>query len=476
MILSAGIVVVRKETKEWKYLFLRAYKNWDFPKGIVESTEAPIETAKREVKEEAGITDLNFRWGDIFKETLPYSGGKKIARYYIAETSQSTVTFSVNPELGKPEHHEYRWLSYDEIKKLSPKRLLTTIEWANSLINQNRYESFIKEGALKNISISREWRAAAEAISKKSGIFLVVGVPDSGKSTLSRYLIHYLTHASRIVALIDCDVGQTHLGPPTTLGMMLYTNPTDPCDTLKPDHMRFIGATSPTGHLLDIVVATKKMADKALNSGAEVVIVNTSGLILGVAGAKLKLNKVDLLCPKYMLALQESSEIEHLLTYLEKRHAVSTFRLPISEHARKRPPEVRRRFREEKYREYFRESQIVKMPFSQIGPQGYVWCRERNVRIDAIKHLLLGLCDSENYLLALGVLQEFDLEERSLHILTPLSFKDGEKVRAIQLGEIKIHPNGQEEYVHGGKNLSDHGKDSPDTRSGRTSSSSPSVA
>ena len=206
------------------------------------------------------------------------------------------------------------------------------------------------------------------------------------------------------------------------------------------------------------------------------VIVNTSGLILGVAGAKLKLNKVDLLCPKYMLALQESSEIEHVLTYLEKRRTVSTFRLPISEHAQKRRPEVRRRFREEKYREYFRESQIVKMPFSRIGPQGYVWCRERNVRIDAIKDLLLGLCDSENYLLALGILQKFDLEEGSLHILTPLRSKDGEKVKTVQLGEIKIHPNGQEEYVHGGKNLSDRGRDSPDTRSAKASSSYPSVA
>ena len=301
---------------------------------------------------------------------------------------------------------------------------------------------------MKTISISPSWKAAAEAISQETGILLVVGVPDSGKSTLSRYLVHYLTHANRIVALIDCDVGQTHLGPPTTLGMMLYTIPTDPCDTLKPHHMRFIGATSPTGHLLDIVVGTKKMADKALNSGAEAVIVNTSGLILGVAGAELKLNKVDLLCPKYIFALQESSEIEHLLTYVEKRHTVSVFRLPISERARKRPSEVRRRFREEKYREYFKESQIVKMPLSQVGPKGYVWCEERNVRIDAIKNLLLGLCDSEDCLLALGILQKVDLESRSLHILTPLNSKDGEMVRTVQLGKMKIHPDGQEADVH----------------------------
>jgi 8-oxo-dGTP pyrophosphatase MutT (NUDIX family) len=136
MVMSSGIVVVRKETGRWRYLFLRAYRNWDFPKGIVEPEEDPLETAKREVEEEAGITELHFQWGPVFKETMPYGGGRKIARYYIAETSQSTVTFSINPELGKPEHHEYRWLSYDEIKELSPQRLLRIIEWASALIRE----------------------------------------------------------------------------------------------------------------------------------------------------------------------------------------------------------------------------------------------------------------------------------------------------------------------------------------------------
>jgi 8-oxo-dGTP pyrophosphatase MutT (NUDIX family) len=135
MVLSAGFVVVKKE-KGWKYLFLRAYRNWDFPKGIVEPSEDVLEAAKREVEEETGIDDLTLRWGSTFKETSPYRGGKKVARYYLAETSQSDVTFSVNPEIGRPEHHEYRWVSYDEIKKLAPERLLPIIEWAEQKIRK----------------------------------------------------------------------------------------------------------------------------------------------------------------------------------------------------------------------------------------------------------------------------------------------------------------------------------------------------
>ena len=139
MILSAGVVVVRKDNGEWKFLFLRTYRNWDFPKGIVEPSENPLEAAKREVMEETGISDLTFPWGTVYRETQPYwSGGKKVARYYIAETSQSKVTFSINPEIGRPEHHEYRWVTYDEIKALAPARLLDIIKWANGLVHQSR--------------------------------------------------------------------------------------------------------------------------------------------------------------------------------------------------------------------------------------------------------------------------------------------------------------------------------------------------
>lgn len=134
MVLSAGVIIVRQEASEWKFLLLRSYKNWDFSKGLVEPGEDPLAAAQREAREETGITDLNFAWGDVFKETDPYRGGRKIARYYIAATRQREVTFSVNPEIGGPEHHEYRWLSYPEILKLAPPRLRPIIAWAHELV------------------------------------------------------------------------------------------------------------------------------------------------------------------------------------------------------------------------------------------------------------------------------------------------------------------------------------------------------
>ncbi|MDZ7700505.1 MAG: NUDIX domain-containing protein [Deltaproteobacteria bacterium] len=136
VILSAGIVLVRWEMDEWKYLFLRAYGNWDFPKGVVESDEDFLKAAKREVQEETGIQDLQFRWGYPYCETEPYSGGKKVARYYLAETRSSRVVFSVNPEIGRPEHHEYRWVPYPQLKELAPTRLKPVVQWAGDTVGK----------------------------------------------------------------------------------------------------------------------------------------------------------------------------------------------------------------------------------------------------------------------------------------------------------------------------------------------------
>jgi len=128
---SAGAVVFFKEGEKILYLLLRAYKNWDFPKGEIEPGEDELEAAKREVAEETGLTDLKFY--DDFIETPPYSSGK-IARFYIAQSPTKKVTLPISPELGQPEHHECRWFSYEEAKSLLNERLKTVLEWTDEKI------------------------------------------------------------------------------------------------------------------------------------------------------------------------------------------------------------------------------------------------------------------------------------------------------------------------------------------------------
>jgi 8-oxo-dGTP pyrophosphatase MutT (NUDIX family) len=134
---SAGVIVVHGDPGARRFLLLRAYRNWDFPKGMVEPHEAPLDAARREVREETGITELAFEWGEDYRETAPYNRGK-IARYYLAATRSPNVELSVNPELGRPEHDEYRWTTHDEALALLPARLIPILDWAQATLNDGK--------------------------------------------------------------------------------------------------------------------------------------------------------------------------------------------------------------------------------------------------------------------------------------------------------------------------------------------------
>jgi 8-oxo-dGTP pyrophosphatase MutT (NUDIX family) len=131
---AAGIVVFRRTGRGVYLLVLRAYKNWDFPKGLVDTGEDQLTAAKRELKEETGLSGVDFPFGEEFKETLPYSTNK-IARYYLGETEEVEIELPISKELGRPEHHEYRWVTYDEAEELLPPRLAAILEWAKRTIS-----------------------------------------------------------------------------------------------------------------------------------------------------------------------------------------------------------------------------------------------------------------------------------------------------------------------------------------------------
>jgi 8-oxo-dGTP pyrophosphatase MutT (NUDIX family) len=130
--LSAGVVVVNGAGQQRQLLLLRAYKNWDFPKGLVEAGEEPFAAALREVREETTLQHLVFDWGQDYVETGPYNKGK-VARYYIARSDEREVSLPVNPNIGMPEHHEARWVTYAEALLMVTSRLIPVVQWARTM-------------------------------------------------------------------------------------------------------------------------------------------------------------------------------------------------------------------------------------------------------------------------------------------------------------------------------------------------------
>ncbi|MFH1401527.1 MAG: bis(5'-nucleosyl)-tetraphosphatase [Parcubacteria group bacterium] len=152
---SAGAVIFRREPfdvaqgKKEEVLFLilhypgtshRASKDyWDLPKGHIEKGETLEDTAKREVKEETGLKDIEISEG--FKETIKYFfkwEGKNILKFvtfFIAETK--------NPQEVKisEEHKGYEWLTFKEaVKKVTFNNAKEILKKAvNFLNNKNNH-------------------------------------------------------------------------------------------------------------------------------------------------------------------------------------------------------------------------------------------------------------------------------------------------------------------------------------------------
>ena len=133
---SAGAVIFRRTRGGPRLLVLRAYRNWDFPKGLIDPGEDQQDAARREVAEETGLTELEFPFGDAYREIVPYSGGK-VARYYLAETSEEDIELPVSSALGRPEHQEWRWVSFEEAEDLLPPRLANVLDWAHRVLTAN---------------------------------------------------------------------------------------------------------------------------------------------------------------------------------------------------------------------------------------------------------------------------------------------------------------------------------------------------
>lgn len=352
-----------------------------------------------------------------------------------------------------------------------------------------------RDGLSEAIEVPEPWRALAAKLEAEGGLTLLVGASDCGKTTLARWLLGSLMAAGKRVAFLDGDIGQSTVGPPATVALTL-PSPGSPSPFLDPIGWRFIGAVSPAREMLPLAVALKRLAEKASAMGAEILLIDTTGLVHGPLGRRLKFHKIELLAPQHLIALQRESELEPILRLCEGRKSLNISRLPVSPHATPRSHQARRAYRAQRFLDYFQWSSPLELSLREIGIQGrwpqggrpldgselrglskqletsvlggeryqdeaYLLVQGepspdalplarsrlgvsvlRIVEADEIRGLLLGFADAENELLALGLLQDLDPTAGSLICLTPL--RDRAPVRIVHFGSLRLEPSGQE--------------------------------
>jgi len=274
-----------------------------------------------------------------------------------------------------------------------------------------------------------EWEGLLSDFKKVSGTALFLGATDSGKSTLVKYLARRLVAEKIRVSVIDSDVGQSSLGLPGTISMKVFCREKD-VEQYTFQKMSFVGTTNPAKRIPLMIESAKKMVD-ADREKADIILVDTTGLISGEIGRAAKMGKVRAIKPEHLIALQRHNELEHILRLIE--HSV-IHRIRVSIAAKCRDRENRMRYRQKKFLDYFDEKGI-----SEFVLHGHDVCFLDNGTSFSLKSgdfkpgTIIGL-NHDDDTMALGVLVEITAE--SITFKSPIHSLKG--INRVLFGEMTL--------------------------------------
>ncbi len=336
---------------------------------------------------------------------------------------------------------------------------------------------------LEKRSIPESWdKLVEELINTGSESILVIGEMDTGKTFFSTYLTNSLLNNNDRVGIMDCDVGQSDIGPPGTIGVAMVEEPAVALDTVGWDELAFVGAHSPGLHLVPFLSGIRHLADRALQKN-DVLIVDTTGWVQGDGGRTVKQGKIDMLDPDKIVLLQKDQELEHLV------HTISSDRVErvdVSDKVTPTPPNERKGLRERSMKGYMENTQQKTLNLKNFGlervyfgsgsplqvedPQvlhaeklsgwegvlavvdgelsattreklsGYGQLKIVNPEI--VEGLLISFTTEDSVCIGLGVVESIDFTEKTMQVHTPL--ENPEEAYRIQFGSIRYLPDGTE--------------------------------
>jgi polynucleotide 5'-hydroxyl-kinase GRC3/NOL9 len=253
--------------------------------------------------------------------------------------------------------HKYR--SYG-IKALSETKLRVTLGEGAKI-----------EEAGEGEEVVDEWLKASEQIlstcRRSPCKVLIVGPPDSGKSTFAAFTANYLREAGMRVCVVEGDVGQEDILIPTTIALAEVSRPVLWLRELEALTFRFVGCTSPQYCYSESILAIRELVDEATKMGFSAVLVNTDGWVGTTSGLEHKLSIVRWVRPDVIVTT--SRELyEYFLRCLGRFAEI--INIPKPAVVRERSREERRELRIAAYRRYLSKGKIRKVRVGDIGLVG----------------------------------------------------------------------------------------------------------
>lgn len=359
-------------------------------------------------------------------------------------------------------------------------------------------EVLLGEGAcvneVENDTIPFSWSDAAKQVLSldKPVTVIVVGGVDSGKTSFCTFLVNAAVNANLKTGVIDADLGQSDVGPPSTIGFNFVSEPVKDLFEIDAKDAFFVGATSPSGALEKLVDGLTRLKERLLSGGAEFIVVNTDGWIEGEDAAEYKIRLAESVVPSAVVGMQQENELAPVLDALGN---VKVLVIDSPQLIQPRSREKRKLLRELSYKKYMKGAKMASFSFkwlkikdSLLGSGGplhrnrlellsnlfgkrLVYSEEA---VDAVlvvlrksdeiaeksikdaeeffgkpvkvvwegdeEGLLVGMNDEEDHFLGIGLLHSVDYKRKTLKIYTPVITKPS----TLVFGQIKLNKNFRE--------------------------------
>jgi len=281
--------------------------------------------------------------------------------------------------------------------------------------------------------MSRDWaeKTAQKLIEQdavRQGLCLILGASDTGKTTLAFDLAKRLTRNHR-VAIVDADIGQSHIGPPTTVGWAVIDKTQRNFEELRPHGINFVGHVTPVGHLLQLTAAIVRCVEQA-RTNSDLVIIDTPGLVTGPAAAVLWWTIHRILRPELILAVQKEDELNYILQGLPPTNSQLRVLKSPSDIPTK-SPQQRLAYRQKQFARYFKDSHSITIDITKIAVQ-----TTQPINPDRLNGKLLALRDEKAADITIAFVESWNPDTKTAIIKAPTL--DIAEVCCLVLGDVTV--------------------------------------
>lgn len=277
---------------------------------------------------------------------------------------------------------------------------------------------------------------AYERLLTNPGVVVLLGGIDTGKTTFGHELARRAVGQHIPTAIVDADIVQSTVGPPTTVGLRLLTSSSDLSDESlrEADGLGFVGSLMPKGHLLPLVTSTAKLVNRARRAGSKMIIVDTTSLVSGLYGQTLKFFKLDMVEPDLVVAFERGGELEPVVGLSQRFTPAEVIELDVSTDCVVRSVEERMTFREEQFAAYFAPG----VSRWRVKPTVFMPTIPPEFDLALLDALVVGMEDGKGTCVGIGLL-EHDPTEDILRMVSPVA----QGVRGLRLGSIRMEVSGR---------------------------------